>query len=245
MYFNRRVAGLGVEQVLTAPRSPWQSPYVERVVGSIRRECLDHSAKSGTAAFVAGPCIWTRRLAKWRCRASRAWTAQQIVDAFPWDTAPRLFRVLFVFIVLRHDRRRIVHFNVTDHLSAECHKTQRGSKGFAGTYFAAPSASHAFIGRPVPRLCSTRAKAPMTTLCFPIPKARASTFSSSSPKSSPRFQSLENTAFTILALRFQVAGFPKGAWAQLFLSAARFFGEKLGLGLGLALHPVGDNENAT
>ena len=41
-YFNRRVAGLGVEQVLTAPRSPWQSPYVERVIGSIRRECLDH-----------------------------------------------------------------------------------------------------------------------------------------------------------------------------------------------------------
>jgi putative transposase len=28
--------------VRTAPRSPWQSPYVERVIGSIRRECLDH-----------------------------------------------------------------------------------------------------------------------------------------------------------------------------------------------------------
>ncbi len=41
-YFNRRVAGLGIRQVLTAPRSPWQSPYVERLVGSIRRECLDH-----------------------------------------------------------------------------------------------------------------------------------------------------------------------------------------------------------
>ena len=41
-YFGRRVTGLGIEQVLTAPRSPWQSPYVERVIGSIRRECLDH-----------------------------------------------------------------------------------------------------------------------------------------------------------------------------------------------------------
>ena len=41
-YFSRRVTGLGIEQVLTAPRSPWQSPYVERVIGSIRRECLDH-----------------------------------------------------------------------------------------------------------------------------------------------------------------------------------------------------------
>ena len=41
-YFKRRVAGLGIQQVLTAPRSPWQSPYVERVIGSVRRECLDH-----------------------------------------------------------------------------------------------------------------------------------------------------------------------------------------------------------
>ena len=28
--------------MLIAPRSPWQNPYVERLVGSIRRECLDH-----------------------------------------------------------------------------------------------------------------------------------------------------------------------------------------------------------
>ena len=41
-YFSRRVAGLGVDEVRTAPRSPWQNPYVERVMGSIRRECLDH-----------------------------------------------------------------------------------------------------------------------------------------------------------------------------------------------------------
>ena len=41
-YFNSRVAGLGIQQVLTAPRSPWQNPFVERIIGSIRRECLDH-----------------------------------------------------------------------------------------------------------------------------------------------------------------------------------------------------------
>jgi transposase InsO family protein len=28
--------------VLTSPRSPWQNPFVERLIGSIRRECLDH-----------------------------------------------------------------------------------------------------------------------------------------------------------------------------------------------------------
>jgi len=33
---------MGIQEVLTAPQSPWQNPYVERLVGSIRRECLDH-----------------------------------------------------------------------------------------------------------------------------------------------------------------------------------------------------------
>ena len=40
--FRRRVQGLGIEEILTAPRSPWQNPYAERLVGSVRRECLDH-----------------------------------------------------------------------------------------------------------------------------------------------------------------------------------------------------------
>ena len=40
--FGQRVAGLGIAEVLTAPHAPWQSPYVERLIGSIRRECLDH-----------------------------------------------------------------------------------------------------------------------------------------------------------------------------------------------------------
>ncbi len=33
---------LGIREVLTAPQSPWQNAYVERLIGSIRRECLDH-----------------------------------------------------------------------------------------------------------------------------------------------------------------------------------------------------------
>ena len=40
--FRQRVRGMGTREVLTAPRSPWQNPYSERLVGSIRRECLDH-----------------------------------------------------------------------------------------------------------------------------------------------------------------------------------------------------------
>ncbi len=33
---------MGIHEVLTAPQSPWQNTYVERLIGSIRRECLDH-----------------------------------------------------------------------------------------------------------------------------------------------------------------------------------------------------------
>ena len=40
--FRRRVKGMGIEEVITAHRSPWQNPFCERVIGSIRRDCLDH-----------------------------------------------------------------------------------------------------------------------------------------------------------------------------------------------------------
>ena len=40
--FSEQIATFGIEQVLSAPRSPWQRAYVERVIGTIRRECLDH-----------------------------------------------------------------------------------------------------------------------------------------------------------------------------------------------------------
>ena len=40
--FVDQVNAMGIKQVLSAPRSPWQREYVERVIGTIRRECLDH-----------------------------------------------------------------------------------------------------------------------------------------------------------------------------------------------------------
>jgi putative transposase len=33
---------MGIEEVLSSPRSPWQRAHIQRVIGSIRRECLDH-----------------------------------------------------------------------------------------------------------------------------------------------------------------------------------------------------------
>jgi transposase InsO family protein len=40
--FSRQAQTLGIQEAVIAPRSPWQNAYAERVIGSIRRECLDH-----------------------------------------------------------------------------------------------------------------------------------------------------------------------------------------------------------
>jgi transposase InsO family protein len=40
---------MGIRDKPTAPRSPWQNPYVERLIGTIRRECLDHLIVFGEA----------------------------------------------------------------------------------------------------------------------------------------------------------------------------------------------------
>src|SRR5262249_29155355 len=40
--FRVRVRGLKIQEALIAPQSPWQNPFAERLVGSIRRECLEH-----------------------------------------------------------------------------------------------------------------------------------------------------------------------------------------------------------
>jgi len=47
--FRERVKALGIEEVVIAPHSPWQNPYVERVIGTLRRECLDHVIVLGEA----------------------------------------------------------------------------------------------------------------------------------------------------------------------------------------------------
>lgn len=40
--FATRVRGLGIEEIKSAPRSPWQNPYAERVIGTLRRKLTDH-----------------------------------------------------------------------------------------------------------------------------------------------------------------------------------------------------------
>jgi putative transposase len=41
-HFRKQVDAMGITEIVTAPHSPWQNAYVERVIGSIRRECLDY-----------------------------------------------------------------------------------------------------------------------------------------------------------------------------------------------------------
>ncbi|MDP3938769.1 MAG: integrase core domain-containing protein, partial [Deltaproteobacteria bacterium] len=41
-WFRRRLQNMGIREIITSRKSPWQNPFVERVIGSIRRECLDH-----------------------------------------------------------------------------------------------------------------------------------------------------------------------------------------------------------
>jgi hypothetical protein len=41
-HFRNRIAAMEIKEVQIAPLSPWQTPYIERLIGSIRRECLDH-----------------------------------------------------------------------------------------------------------------------------------------------------------------------------------------------------------
>ncbi len=40
--FKKKLKALGIEEVISAPKSPWQNPFCERIIGSLRRECTDH-----------------------------------------------------------------------------------------------------------------------------------------------------------------------------------------------------------
>ena len=60
--FRKRVGSMGFDEVLIAPRSPWQSPYVERLIGTIRRERV-FAAPAARFSAGAGPRARTSRSA--------------------------------------------------------------------------------------------------------------------------------------------------------------------------------------
>src|SRR3989454_7398349 len=65
--FRQRVKGMGVSAVLTTPHSPWENPFAERLIGSIRRECLNH-------VFVRGELHLRRILTRYFAYYHRART---------------------------------------------------------------------------------------------------------------------------------------------------------------------------
>jgi transposase InsO family protein len=68
--FVRRVEGIGIQEVLIAPRSPWQNPYVERVIGSIRRECLEHVIVFSERHLRRVLADYLAHYHQWRCHRS-------------------------------------------------------------------------------------------------------------------------------------------------------------------------------
>ena len=70
--FRTRVERMGIEEVLTAPRSPWQNPFAERVIGSIRRECLDNVVVLGERHLRRLLGDYLGHYHTWRCHRSLA-----------------------------------------------------------------------------------------------------------------------------------------------------------------------------
>ncbi len=61
---------MGIEEVIIAARSPWQSPYVERMIGSVRRECLDHIVVLGERHLRRILRDYLSHYHRWRCHQS-------------------------------------------------------------------------------------------------------------------------------------------------------------------------------
>ena len=61
---------MGLEEVLTAPRSPWQNPFAERVIGSIRRECLDQVVVLNERHLRRLLSDYLEHYHRWRCHRS-------------------------------------------------------------------------------------------------------------------------------------------------------------------------------
>ena len=70
--FTQQVEDLSIEEVLSTPRSPWQRAYIERVIGSTRRECLDRvivftrDRSTGTSSLSWTTITRAGRTFRWR-----------------------------------------------------------------------------------------------------------------------------------------------------------------------------------
>jgi len=70
--FVDQVKAQGIKQALSAPRSPWQRAYVERLIGSIRRECLDHVIVLGERSLRQHLSAYADYYHRWRTHLALA-----------------------------------------------------------------------------------------------------------------------------------------------------------------------------
>jgi len=84
--FVRRVDGMGIREVLIAARSPWQNPYVERMIGSIRRECLQHVVVLSERHLRRILADYLAHYHLWRCHRSLDMDCPQPRPVQPPDT---------------------------------------------------------------------------------------------------------------------------------------------------------------
>jgi putative transposase len=70
--FRKQVEVMDINEVLSAPRCPWQRAYVERVIGSIRRECLDHVIIFDEDSLRWTLCSYFSYYHRWRIHLSLA-----------------------------------------------------------------------------------------------------------------------------------------------------------------------------
>jgi transposase InsO family protein len=75
--FVDQVKAMGIKEVLSAPRSPWQRAYVERVIGTIRRECLDHVIVLGEGSLRRTLTSYIAYYHQWRTHLSLSKDAPQ------------------------------------------------------------------------------------------------------------------------------------------------------------------------
>jgi putative transposase len=68
--FVEQVKVMGMKQVLSTPRSPWQRAYVERLIGSIRRECLDHVLVFSEGSLLRTLSAYSAYYHQWRTHLS-------------------------------------------------------------------------------------------------------------------------------------------------------------------------------
>jgi putative transposase len=86
--FRHRVRGMGIAEVISAPASPWQNPYAERVIGSIRRECLDHVIVLNQAHLRRVLTIYSRYYHRSRTHLGLAKDAPDTRAVLPISTGP-------------------------------------------------------------------------------------------------------------------------------------------------------------